>query len=173
MAGILDKLKGGDLRSIGRSEEVVEDILANPTLFTEVLEGLFCDEPVIRARSADALEKVSTKHPEYLQPHKTKLWEAAKIEQQEVQWHVAQMMGYVTLTKNEQKKAVTILSHWLDTNKSNIVRVMSLQTLADMAMDNDKLKPMILEKIEELLKSGIPSLTSRAKKLAGKLKKSG
>ncbi len=172
MVGILDKLKGGDLRSIGRSEEVVEDILADPTLFTEVLEGLFCDDPVIRARSADALEKVSKKHPEYLKPHKMKLWEAAKIEQQEVQWHVAQMMGYITLTKNEKDKAVRILSHWLDTNKSNIVRVMSLQTLADMAKDNDILKPIILEKIKKLLKNGTPSLTARAKKLLKKLERS-
>ena len=38
MSGILYKLKGGDLRSIGKSGEVVQDIL-DPRLFGEVFEG--------------------------------------------------------------------------------------------------------------------------------------
>ncbi len=37
MMGILDKLRGGDLRSIGRADEVVEDILAAPTLFKDTI----------------------------------------------------------------------------------------------------------------------------------------
>jgi hypothetical protein len=68
---ILEKLKGGDLRSIGRSEEVVQDILENSTLFKAVFEGLLDDDARIRMRSADVLEKVSSKHPKYLQAFKT------------------------------------------------------------------------------------------------------
>jgi len=36
MTDILSKLKGGDLRSKGKSEEVVADILKHPFLFGEV-----------------------------------------------------------------------------------------------------------------------------------------
>jgi len=92
MRKILDKLKGGDLRSIGRSEEVVLDILKNPALFKTVFEGMLDNDPRVRMRSADVLEKVSSKHPEYLQSFKSRLInEISKIEQQEVRWHVAQM----------------------------------------------------------------------------------
>lgn len=169
--GYLDKLKGGDLRSIGRSNEVVDDILADPALFNEVFEGIFADDPVIRARSADALEKVSKIHPEYLRPHKKRLFEAAKIDQQEVHWHVAQMFGYIMLSKNEEKEVIKILEQWVDTSKSNIVRVMSLQTLADISLRDPELKGFMIKKTKELLKSNIPSLTSRARKIVKQLQK--
>ncbi len=85
MSEILQKLRGGDLRSIGRAEEVVQDILRSPSLFGEVFDGMLNDDPLIRMRSADALEKVSSKHPEYLKPYKTRLIsEVSKIKQQEV-----------------------------------------------------------------------------------------
>lgn len=59
MSDILSKLKGGDLRSKGKSEEVVADILNQPFLFGEVFEGMLNDDPVVRMRAADAIEKVS------------------------------------------------------------------------------------------------------------------
>ena len=50
MGEVLQKLKGGDLRSIGRAEEVIEDILKNPSLFAEVFEGMLHDDPRVRMR---------------------------------------------------------------------------------------------------------------------------
>lgn len=103
MGIILQKLTGGDLRSVGRAEEVVEDILKNPSLFAEVFDGMLHDDPRVRMRSADALEKVSSKHPEYLQPFKTRLInEVSRIQQQEVRWHVAQMFSYLKLDDVER-----------------------------------------------------------------------
>lgn len=95
MSQVLQKLKDWDLRSIGKADEAVQDILNAPQLFGEVFEGMLNDDPRVRMRSADALEKVSSKHPEYLQPFKNWLInEIAKIKQQEVRWHVAQMFSY-------------------------------------------------------------------------------
>jgi len=54
---LLDKLTGGNLRSIGRSDEVVEVILETPQLFGEVIDGIFSDDSIVRMRSADAAEK--------------------------------------------------------------------------------------------------------------------
>ncbi|MCS5422239.1 MULTISPECIES: hypothetical protein [Psychrilyobacter] len=51
MSQILKKLKGGDLRSIGRSNEVVQEILDKPSLFKEVFEGMLSSDPIIRMRS--------------------------------------------------------------------------------------------------------------------------
>jgi len=64
--GILDKLRGGDLRSIGRADEVVENILAKPPLFDDVFKGLYTSA-CVRMRSADVIEKVTRRHPEYLE----------------------------------------------------------------------------------------------------------
>ncbi|WP_371362160.1 hypothetical protein SRRS_33840 [Sporomusa rhizae] len=94
MSKIYDKLKGGDLRSIGKAEEVVTDILNDKNLFTEVFNGMLSDDALIRMRSADAIEKVSRLHPEYLQPFKQQIIdEISQIGQQEVQWHIAQMFS--------------------------------------------------------------------------------
>jgi hypothetical protein len=70
---VLNKLAGGDRRSIGKSNEVVTDVMRNPSLFEPVFNGMLSDDPLIRMRSADALEKITVKHPEYLQPYKEKL----------------------------------------------------------------------------------------------------
>ena len=102
MDGILDRLEGGDRRSIGRADEVVEEVLSNPSLFGVVFSGMLSDDALIRMRSADVVEKVTAKHPEYLEPFKAELiGRVAEIEQQEVRWHVAQMVPRLGLTGEE------------------------------------------------------------------------
>lgn len=170
MSGIVDKLKGGDLRSIGNVEEVIKDILGNPTLFGEVFEGMLNIDPVVRMRSADAIEKVSSKRPEYLQPFKTKLIDdISKIEQKELQWHVAQMFSYLEINKEERDKIVEILLSYIDTSKSNIVIVFSMQTLADFAEKDPEIRSKIAKKLKDIIITGSPSIVSRGKKLIKKL----
>jgi predicted thioredoxin/glutaredoxin len=62
--------------------------MGDPPLFEIVFDGMLSDDPLIRMRSADAIEKITAKRPEYLQPYKEKLIkQIAKSEQQEVRWH--------------------------------------------------------------------------------------
>ena len=70
---ILRKPEGGDRRSIGRSKAVVAEVLPDGTLFSGLFAGLFVDDSVVRARAADAVEKISVVHPEYLRPYRAKL----------------------------------------------------------------------------------------------------
>lgn len=105
---ILRKLEGGDRRSIGRSIEVVTDVLADPRLFGELFAGLSVDDPVVRARAADAVEKISVIHPEYLRPYSAALvGELARCEQKEVRWHVAQCCPAFGGTHASGKRCVT------------------------------------------------------------------
>ncbi len=167
---ILKKLTGGDLRSIGRADEVAQDVLDNPELFSNVFEGMNNDDPRIRMRSADALQKVAEKHPEYLQPHKKQLLdEISKIDQQEVQWHVAQMLSYLDYQSEEIPKAVDILMEYINKSDSNIVIVNSLQALADLVEKDQSLKPKVKTIIEDKMKSGGPAIFSRGKKLLEKM----
>ena len=170
MSRVLQKLKGGDLRSIGRVDEVVQDILRNPSLFEEVFEGVLDDDPIVRMRSADALEKVSSKHPEYLQPFKKRLInEVSKIKQQEVRWHVAQMFSYLEVNERERDQIINILLSYIDTSDSKIVKTFSMQTLADFAGKDKVVRPKILKILEELVKTGSPAMKSRGRKLIKKL----
>lgn len=63
------------MQSLGRVDEVVREVLKNQAPLAEVFEGMLHDNPRVIMRTADALEKVSSKHPEYLQPFKTRLME--------------------------------------------------------------------------------------------------
>jgi hypothetical protein len=111
MHKILTKLQGADLRSIGRVNEVVAEVIADPRLFSVVFDGIFDDDPVMRMHCADAVEKITRQHPEYLAPFKEILiHQAAKVEQQEVRWHTAQLFSRLTLTRAERRKVHAILT---------------------------------------------------------------
>ena len=85
---VLDKLRGGDIRSIGRSNEIVADIEKDSTLIEKVFPGLYDSDPVLKARSADVTEKATRNRPEFLLKHKKEIISILKDEtQQEVCWH--------------------------------------------------------------------------------------
>jgi len=171
MKKIIKKLKGEDLRSIGKVQEVVLEILENPSLFDEVFRGIVYNDPVVRMRASDAIEKVSRLHPEYLAPYKYELIkELSRIEQQEVRWHVAQMFSYLELEEVERKEIIELLASWLDSEKSKIVKVNSMQTLASFAEKDDKNRPFIIQKIKEAMDDGSPALINRGNKLLSKLR---
>ena len=170
MSEILQKLRGGDLRSIGRAEEVVQDILRSPSLFGEVFDGMLNDDPLIRMRSADALEKVSSKHPEYPKPYKTRLIsEVSKIKQQEVRWHVAQMFSRLEINDRERDRIIKILLSYIDTSESKIVKTFSMQTLADLAKRDEAIRPQIIKILKNLVGTGSPAMKNRGNKLINKL----
>lgn len=171
--GILDKLKGGDRRSIGKADEVVADVIRDPVLFGEVFTGLKSDNPLLRMRAADVVEKVARIHPEYLMPYKKELLnEITKIEQQEVRWHLALIFTYLDLTELEKASVIETLLSWLESSKSKIVKVNSLEALAQIGGNDKKYREKIMRILEEVIETGSPAMIARAKKLLGKLKKS-
>lgn len=167
---ILKKLAGIDRRSIGNSNEVVSDIISDPSLFDIVFKGMGYDDPILRMRCADVVEKVTTQHPEYLAPYKRNLLnEVSKINQQEVRWHVAQLFSRLELTNSDRKEVLKILSDYLK-DKSKIVKTFSIQAMADIADQDESLKPGIIHKLEALTREGSPAMKSRGTKLLAKLK---
>lgn len=166
---ILQKLSGNDLRSIGRANEVVQNILDNPELFSVVFNGMLGDNPVIRMRAADAIEKVSREHPEYLEPFKKALIvEVSKTEQKEVRWHVAQMFSYLRLKPSETKAVVQILLDYLK-DESKIVQTSSMQALADIAERDKQYRPQTISILRKLTSSGSPAVQARGRKLLKRL----
>ena len=116
-------------------------------------------------RAADAFEKASTQHPEYLQPLKTRLLHgAARNEQQEVRWHLAQILPRLNLSAKEREMAVSILTTYFD-DRNKIVKAFSMQALADLAATDPSLYPRVTAPVEELTKTGSPAMQSRCRKL--------
>ena len=70
MPDILKKLEGGDRRSIGQVAKVVDAVIEQPALFGTVFKAMLVDDPIVRMRAADAVEKISETQPHYFQPYK-------------------------------------------------------------------------------------------------------
>ena len=169
LTDMLQKLQGGDRRSIGRADEVVEEVLKDPSLLGAMFRGLLGDDPVLRLRCADVAEKVTAVHPEYLQEYKAALLQqVARIEQQEVRWHVAQMLPRLHLDAEERAEAVRVLIGYLS-DKSSIVRTFSLQALADLAGDDAVLRPKVIEQLQQHIERGSPAVKARGRKLLAEL----
>ena len=169
MKGVLDKLKSGDRRSIGKVDQVIADVLDDPGLFDAVFRGMLDDDPIIRMRAADAVEKITADHPEYLYPYKRELVEqVARIDQQEVRWHVAQMLPRLEWSEGEREVVTEILLGYLD-DKSKIVKTFVMQALADFAERDADLRPQVIRLLEELVETGSPAMKSRGRKLLKKL----
>jgi len=172
MTEILNQLKGGDRRSIGRVDGIVRAVLEQPDLFETLFKGMLSDDALIRMRAADAVEKVTRTRPDLLQPYKQKLMDrVAAINQQEVRWHVAQMLPRLALSKREQKKAVDILLKLIE-DKSKIVKTCCMQALAELAEKNRQILPGVICRLTELTRTGSPAMKSRGRKLLDKLQKS-
>jgi HEAT repeat protein len=167
MEDILEKLKGGDLRSTGRADEVAQEVLSAPEQVGMLVEGLEHELAVVRMRAADALEKVSRQRPEVLLPFKTRLLEhGARAEQQEVRWHLAQIIPRLALTVEECRQAAEFLFAYLS-DRSRIVQTMALQALFDLSRQDAALSPRVQAVLEDLVENGPPSVRARARKLLG------
>ena len=168
-SSILRKLEGGDRWSIGRSNEVVAEVLASPELFSRLFAGLSVDDPVVRARAADAVEKISVIHPEYLRPYKaTLVGDLARSEQKEVRWHVAQMLPRLRWNAREWQEVCEILTDYLR-DSSSIVKTFAMQALADLTAQVSELRPSVLRQLEKLTVSGTPAMRARGRKLLAEL----
>jgi hypothetical protein len=172
MHPILRKLEGGDRRSIGRSNEVVADVIADPTLFHVLFSGLLSGNALVRMRSADAVEKITARHPEYLRPYRTKLiGEVARLDQKEVRWHVAQMFSRVKWSRTERQQVMSILVEYLN-DRSSIVKTFAMQALADLAQEAPELRPTVLLNLQELTAIGTPAMKARGRKLLAQFERS-
>jgi hypothetical protein len=158
-------LTGGDRRSLGHASDAVALVLRDPARFPELVHCLWSDDAVVRMRAADALEKVSREKPELLGAFKAELLGlAGESRQQEVLWHVAQIIPRLRLTRAERQRSIAQLKEYLR-DRSAILRTLALQSLADMAADDPALREEVISLVEEALHSGTAAMKARARKL--------
>ena len=159
-------LAGGDRRSTGRADKLAAAVLAGRIDAGAVYAAMFDEDAVVRMRAADALEKISAQQPAWLQPFKKDfLARLPGIVQAEVRWHVAQMLPRFRLTTTERRaRAVPVLLEYLR-DKSRLVQTFALQSLADFAAVDQKLRPQTLAIIENAARVGSPAVKARCRQL--------
>jgi hypothetical protein len=166
MHKIHDRLKGGDRRSIGAANAVADLARKNRRTFDNLVEGLGDEDPLVRMRSADALEKASAVHPDWLSAHKRALLAAMRCPQPEVRWHLAQMAPRLRWRSRHRSRVINWLARCLS-DESLIVRASALEALAEIAASDPNLRARARSWISNALASTHPSMRARARKLLG------
>ena len=166
MSKFQEILKGGDLRSIGKANEIV-GIVNNQTAFDELFEGLTYSDRKVVMRTADAIEKITLRKSDYLQKHKAELLDLCqRAKDIELKWHMALLVSRLILTQKELGNTWDLLTKWAtDRKESKIVRVNSIQGLFNLFQQNPELSQDFNLTISEIEKENVPSINARIKKL--------
>jgi len=158
------RLSGSDLRSIGRADAVSSEILRRPSLAAEAVRLLSDSDAVLRARAADALEKAARVSPSIVRPHRRRLLRLLEnVTQQEVRWHLAQLMPRLQLTPRERSRVLAVLRRYLD-DPSRIVQVCAMQGLWELTEDGSR-EPWIRLWVQRAATHAAPSIRARARRL--------
>lgn len=168
---LINKLRGGDLRSIGRVAGVVALAGDDPTAFDALCAAMFGDEPVVQMRAADAVEKISRKRPHLLQPHKAVLLgELPPGLRQEVYWHIPLLLPRLSLTDAERERAwdqiVDILHRG---SRSRILVVNCLQGLVNLSLQTGWRREEAAAIVREAMAESSPAIRARGRKLLARM----
>jgi hypothetical protein len=175
MDSVAAKLKGGDLRSIGNSNIIVSNI-TNQSEFDALFECLFDSDRRVVMRAADAVEKITITHPEYLESHKKQLFQLFQTSNDiELKWHLAQLMPRLMLrlklSEDETGQVWDRLTQWaLDKSGSRIVRVNSTQALFDIQKQYTDLRKDFTDTLSKLDRENIPGIVARIKNIRKQMK---
>jgi HEAT repeat protein len=158
-------LANGDMRTTGRAPEVAELVTQNPGRAEELVDCLTHENPGVRMRAADALQKAAAQDQNLIQPFKERILTIAEDStQQEVQWHCAQMLRILELSQKEAERARKTMLRYLEFSKSAIVKAEAIETLAHLAIHNAQWLNPTQKLIEGAAKNGRGAVAARGRK---------
>ncbi len=159
-------LMGNDRRRLRRNHKIIESI-HNQETFDELFSLVFHHERTLVMRAVDAVEKITSRCPEYLQPHKTQLMAVLKsADHKELKWHIAQLIPRLQLNQSELTDAWLTLSYWAQNkNESKIVRVNALRGLFEISRRHTELMDQYKDISASMAHEPIPSIQARLRKL--------
>ena len=150
-------------------KEAIDAVQNDPSLFSTLIKGMHNENELIAMRSSDAVEKLTSGKPQWLTPHKRVLVDLLDYSiQQEVLWHLAQIIPRLSLSKNEKQELIKTFVSFLN-NKSRILVTFSMQAMVDIADNDDQLKNAIYPIIKDLSETGSGAMRSRGRRLINQL----
>lgn len=123
---------GGKSNSLGRTNEVINQVLHNRSCLEELYLCLFNEDAWIRMRAADALEKVCRQQPGWLLSYIDRFISNLHISSQpSIQWHLAQIYTQVDLTDQQRQLVIEWLTQLISSKDTDwIVAANTMDTLA-------------------------------------------
>lgn len=162
----------GATNTLGRTEEVVELVFAEPERAQEVYELFFQEDEWVRLRAASASKRIWRAQPELFAPFVNGWIEhVSQIDQPSSQWTFAQMCDECDelLTDAQRARSIEILCTYLAEADDWIVLNSSMPPLARWSESRPELAATIRPRLETLANDDRKSVAKRARTARGKL----
>lgn len=170
MAGVRDTLSGGTRTSVGDADQVIQKLLKAPSGLADVYKLFLDEDPVVAMRSSYVAMRVAEQKPDSVKPFTKDLLKNLELyTQQEVRWHIPQLLVHLDLTKAQKRRAYEVIMDWAETDKSKIVGYYGFQVAADFAETDQTLLQDFIPRIRKANKTGAKSIQNRCKKIAKQL----
>lgn len=163
-----EKLTGGHPNSLGNTEAVVEEVLANPDYFDELFHCYFSENEVVRLRTSNAMKRIAKANKALILPYLDRLLtEVSTINQASTQWTLAQLFHLLKkdMTPLQIQQAQYIMQQNLAHQNDWIVLNMTMKTLGEWAQKDVALKNWLLPHLLRLSTDRRQSVSNKANKL--------
>ena len=167
-----ERLKGGHPNSLGNTVEIVEEVLAENELFSELFNCYFSNDEIVRLRTSNAMKRICKEKKPILVPYINRfLIEISQIDQASTQWTLSQLFGMLEKEMNENQivQAKKIMMNNLANHNDWIVLNQTMDTLTKWSKKDKELKIWMEPHLERLTADERKSVSGRAKKMLDKL----
>lgn len=165
-------LTGGHPNSLGRTPEVVEQVLGDAARLPELFDCYESADDVVRLRTANALKRIARARPDWLLPYLDQLLgRISKIDQASRQWTLATIFQLLESGMNPAQKirATDIMKVNLEHHHDWIVLNTTMETLASWALHDPDLKAWLFPRLRRLAKDKRGSVCRKAVKITALL----
>ncbi|MEO1044961.1 MAG: hypothetical protein AAFX04_05940 [Pseudomonadota bacterium] len=167
-----DMLTGGHPNSLGRTVEVVEQLLAAPERFEELFRCYQSSDEVVRLRTSSAIKRVEKERHDLVVPYIDRLLkEIGALDQASAQWTLAHLFDCLRedMTTQQHASAQAIMQRNLVHHPDWIVLNNSMETLGKWSQSDNALRAWLIPQLERLSSETRKSVAGRAKKWLVKL----
>ena len=167
-----EALSGGHPNSLGRTDEIVELVLADRARLDDLYRCYFSDDEVVRLRVSSAMKRVTIAEPDWMMDLLDGLQsEIAAIDQASTQWTLALIFDHLAgrLSEKQRSRALEIMQGNLKHHSDWIVLNNSMKVLGKWATTDPELAAWLRPQASRLLNDERKSVASNARKLLEQL----
>lgn len=168
-----EMLRGGHPNSLGRTVEVVEAVLADPTQLEQLYGCYFDGDETVRLRTSNAMKRLWRQQPDWFRPYFDRFYgEVAGLTQPSTRWTLAQMALELAPLFNDaqRQRAAAVLKDNLTAYDDWIVLSQTLKTLGAWAKTDPNLRGWLIPQLERLAADPRKSVGVPAAKLLKRLR---
>jgi len=162
-----EMLTGGHPNSLGRTIEVVDDVLQHPASMSELFECYKSADAVVRLRVSNVMKRIEAEQHVLLLPFIDRfISEIGQLDQASAQWTLAQLFDRLSphLSGPQRRAALKLMKRNLKNHTDWIVLNATMETLARWAKSDDALAQWLAPHLKRLSNDSRKSVSGRAKK---------